>query len=232
MNIIKLCIAEEKGRLRACVCVRRPTDLYDTNHPYESTYMIIIHIRAAEKSMHRRRKREASSRCVCIEEQHTSAARGTCCAKPLCACHELNVSSKHHELKESCHSGKYYDAVCCWQTQYVIKISRTQWVMSQSTGTHTAMLCACHKLNAASKYHGLNEWCHSLQGHTLRCSVPVMNSMCHRSKKDSMSHVKVYRDTHCDAVCLQRTRYVIDISRTQWVMSQSTYFDPVHLSRT
>ena len=64
------------------------------------------------------------------------------------------------------------------------------------------MLCACHELNASSKH------------------------------KDSMIHVKVYRDTHCDAVCLQRTHYVIDISRTQWVMSQSTYFDPVHLSRT
>ena len=139
MNFIKICVAEEKGRLRACVCVRRPTDLYDTNHPYESTYMIIIHIRAAEKSMHRRRKREASSRCVCIEEQHTSAARGTCCAKPLCACHELNVSSKHHELKE-----------------YV-------------TVVNTTMLCAADKLNTSSKYRELTESCHSLQGRTLRC---------------------------------------------------------------
>jgi len=60
------------------------------------------------------------------------------------------------------------------------------------------------------------------QWQILRCCVLLTNSIRHQNIANSLSHVTVYRDTHCDAECLSRTQCVIEVSWTKFVMSQST----------
>jgi len=116
--------------------------------------------------------------------------------------HELNESSKCHELNElqviPSISSRRMSCPYVSRTQWVIKISRTQWITS-----HSIQLKSSNEL-----------------------SICVTNSMSHQnitnSRNHKLSNSIQFKGRQISWPCVTRTNRVIEMSRTQWIISHPT----------